>query len=66
MNPELIQLAKLVADMRKAQKRFFDGDRSAAQVRICKDYERRVDRAVGEIVNPPTPGLFESNGGIGE
>lgn len=49
-DPELVRLAKLVKLMRAAQKEFFAGDKSPAKVKLAKDLERRVDRAVSWVL----------------
>jgi hypothetical protein len=54
---EMPEFVKLVFDMRLVQKRFFDGDRTAAVVGEAKKLERRVDAAIQEFRRPP--GLFD-------
>lgn len=49
------EYARLVERMRKVQRRFFAGERSAAVVGQAKELEREVDKVTTEIVNP---GLF--------
>ena len=52
--------ARLVKGMRDAQNRFFKGDRSAEAVRYARDFERRVDKALDEILRPDRePSLFD-------
>ena len=55
---DVVELAKLGKQMREAQNRFFRGDRDATAVRIAKDWERRFDRAVEEVLGAGQPSLF--------
>lgn len=50
------ELAKLVSQMRAAQKTYFK-TRNTFDLAISKDMEHRVDRAVKECLAPPT--LFD-------
>lgn len=54
------ELARLVASMRAKQSEYFR-DRNPSLLNVCRDLERRVDRAIDEILNPPQPGLFETS-----
>lgn len=54
----LEELARLVADMREAQKRYFR-TKDVKFLNQSKDLERRVDKATADILNPPSPGLFD-------
>jgi hypothetical protein len=56
------EYAKLVRDMRKAQSRWFRGDKSTEALNQARDYERRVDRATAEILAPPQSTLFPPDG----
>src|SRR5436309_3393899 len=56
---DLESLARLVRDMRQHQ-RDYSRTKSQAELAASKDYERRVDQAVKEVLNPPAPGLFDA------
>ena len=51
------ELARLVKSMREVQKRFFAGERSSELIRQAKDWERRTDKAVAEVLDD-RPSLF--------
>lgn len=46
----VIELARLVVQMRAVQKRFFAGDRSSATIAEAKAKERRVDEATRQVL----------------
>lgn len=50
--------ARLVRSMREAQTVSFR-TRAANHVVASRDWERRVDAAVREVLEPPQPGLFD-------
>lgn len=50
---EAIELARLVADCRRAQKQYFR-TRSTGALEESKRLERRLDEAVEEILRQPT------------
>lgn len=55
----LAEYARLVQEMRRAQDRWFKGDKSAEALSHARDYERRVDRATAEVLRAETqPELF--------
>lgn len=54
----LQELAKLASSVRDAQRRYFR-DRSPQNLNMSKDWERRLDAAVQEILEPQNPGLFD-------
>lgn len=45
------QLAQIVQDMRRAQKKFFD-TRDPYYLKTSKELEKKVDRAVEDVLNP--------------
>lgn len=53
----VVELAESVAEMRTWQKKYFGGDKTT--VGTCKRLERRIDKAVDAILNPPEPTLFD-------
>lgn len=55
-------LARLVRDMRKWQRDYFR-TKEAKALNASKDYERRVDEAVREVLGDRQPGLFGAKGG---
>src|SRR5438105_1911749 len=56
---DLETLARLIRDMRQHQVAFFT-TKSQAELAASKDYERRVDQAVKDVLHPPAPGLFDA------
>ncbi len=54
-----MELAHLVLEMRKAQKHYFR-TRGQGDLEFSKQLEKRLDRAVEEIIRQPT--LFDSEG----
>ncbi len=52
-------LARLVRDMRQHQKDYFR-TKSGEELTASKDYEKRVDAAVKEVLEPTGPDLFDS------
>lgn len=54
----LVELALMVKRMRDCQKEYFR-TRQGNLLAICRDWEKRIDKAVEEILNPPSPGLFD-------
>lgn len=51
----LLELARLVREARKAQRAYFKpSTRSQATLEASKQAERVLDRAVAEILDPPT------------
>lgn len=59
MAMELKDFAALVRSMRRKQDEYFK-TRSGTALNMARDYERRVDRAADEILDPPTAGLFDA------
>lgn len=53
----LQELAKLAKSMRDAQKKYFR-DRSPQNLNVSKDWERRLDTAVAEVLDEKGPSLF--------
>lgn len=53
----LNELARMVRDCRALQKRYF-ASKSPQILNECRDSERRLDKAVDAILNPPAPDLF--------
>ncbi len=54
----LEELAKLGRSMRDAQRKYFR-DRSPQNLNVSKDWERRLDAAVAEVLDDNGPGLFD-------
>lgn len=54
----LIALARLARDVRRMQAEYFR-TRQPETLNQCRDYERRLDRAIEAILAPPEPDLFE-------
>jgi hypothetical protein len=52
------ELAKLAQNCREAQKRYYD-HRSQTNLILAKTEEKRLDRAIDEVMNPPPPRLFD-------
>ncbi len=52
-------LARLVRDMRRHQ-RDYHRTPNREGLNACQDYERRVDAAVKEVLEPKGPDLFDS------
>jgi hypothetical protein len=57
---ELVAFARLVAQMRRAQRAYFD-DQSRDNLAVARDCERRVDEQTKEVISQAnyTPSLFE-------
>lgn len=53
-------LARLVESMRKAQNEYFR-QRDNTRLNISKDWERKVDKAVKDVLHPESPGLFDGD-----
>ena len=53
-----VELAILVSQMRRDQKRYFR-TRDHLDLRLAKDSEERVDRAVKDVLDTEQPGLFQ-------
>jgi hypothetical protein len=56
----LQDLARLAEAVRGLQKRYFADRGNRTLLAECKDLERRLDRAVDEVLNPPQAGLFDA------
>ena len=56
--PDIVRLARLVREMRQAQARYFGGDRSRQAIGAAKDLEKRVDKAVGWVLDQHQAELF--------
>lgn len=54
---ELVALKDLVKRMRDAQKDYF-ATRKVSVLNVCRDLERRVDAALGEVKEQTPPALF--------
>lgn len=54
---EIQSLARNIDSMLAVQREFIRGDRKSSTIRVAKDLERRVDRAVTEALNDQ-PKLF--------
>lgn len=54
MNPD--EFVQLVAEMRRVQRQFFKGDKSARLVEYAKRLEKQVDNAIDALTHP---GLFD-------
>lgn len=52
----LTELAKLAKGMREAQRRYFR-DRSPQNLNYSKDWERKLDAAIEEVLHQP--GLYD-------
>lgn len=60
----IIELALLVRDVRDAQRAYFKpSTRSLATLEASKKAERALDRALSEILDPPTLFPDEANDG---
>jgi hypothetical protein len=60
----VVELARLVVQMRAVQKRFFKGDNSSATVAEAKALERRVDEALRLVLTDQRQGtLFVGEAG---
>lgn len=61
---DALELARLVKRCREHQRRYFR-ERTPQLLAECRDLERRVDRAVAEVLDPPAADLFTDVGGEG-
>lgn len=52
------EFARDVAAMRRYQKKYF-ASRHSADLNIARDWERRVDADLKQILEPPALGLFD-------
>lgn len=52
------ELARLAKKVRDAQRYYFS-TRTSQALNESKDHERRLDKAIDAILNPPRPGLFD-------
>ncbi len=59
------ELARIVRSMRNAQSVYFR-HKGAQDLNNARDWERRVDLAVKEILSPPAPRLFDCGPGARE
>lgn len=51
---QLVALAELARKCRRAQAAYFQS-RNNGDLRVAKDYERRLDQAVADVLDRPTP-----------
>jgi hypothetical protein len=54
------ELARLAEATRDLQKRYFADRYNRTLIAECKDMEKRLDRAVDEVLHPPQAGLFDA------
>lgn len=55
----LRDFARKYQDMRAIQARYFQS-RTPQNLAIARDAERRLDKLADELLNPPSPGLFDN------
>lgn len=61
--PEIVRLARRVKLMRDAQRKWFDGDKSSATFRLCRQLEGQVDKALAWVLKHRQGELFAAQDG---